>query len=148
MTDHTVPISAESSSTTLSILFGAGQTGPRCIGSRSPTGIEGARYILALTGPSDLRAADLDGQAFGVLDWLVHEISLVDAASGDERSALRLVLCDERGQTLSCVSDIAIRDWATVVEACGPGPYEPVIPIRIVARKTRAGRTMYTLRLA
>lgn len=77
------------------------------------------------------------GQPIAVRDWFIHEVQLTDQEDGETFPALRLVLVEDNGDTISTTSESVIRGWRHVVSMFGQRTFDPPVVIIVSAHKAR-----------
>lgn len=101
--------------------------------------------LKALAQTTDEGAADIVGQVVAIKYWYLQEIQVLDLQTGEYRNTIRTVLVRPDMTAVAFASIGVLRAMASLVQACGPGPYDPPLEVRIKQIETRAGRRMYTI---
>jgi hypothetical protein len=104
---------------------------------------------------ADVFACDADGtrewsqhttEPFFLRTWGAQKVLLPETAEREEREAVRVVLIDPTGDTLSFVSVGVVNSLDLIRALRGDGPFEPALPIVVVQIKTGVGRQILKLR--
>lgn len=82
----------------------------------------------------DARLVECVNQPIHVTDYLVHEVELVDKATGEATQAVRLVLIDKDGLAYEAVSKTLLRSFQRVAFGWGEPPWSPP---RVLVPKTK-----------
>lgn len=82
---------------------------------------------------------------FEVRHWAAKPITLKSDDTGEMFRAVRLVLINPDGDTISFASQGALRSWDLVRTVRGEGPFDP--PLKIAVSKVSLGGKKFTWRL-
>lgn len=115
------------------------------LSSYDPNTAAGLMLEVLLSSPTDLKAAESDGQVLEVVNWLVGRRVLPDPETGEPREGPFLAFSLAGEKTWGTGSAGAIRSWSVIVANKGPGPYDP--PLQLMVKHTRlsGGRPYYIL---
>lgn len=107
----------------------------------------GPRAAAFITQALANESLDLEGVGSNVFPtryYLAHVTDYVDD-DGEVIPMVRVVLIGPQMETLSFVSEGAIRSLDLIRSLCGDGPWSPPLPISVVQVKTRRNRRTYRL---
>jgi len=96
---------------------------------------EAKQLVMKCLGKSDATLKELVNVELPVRHWFLHEVALVNEATGEEIPSLRLVLLLADGRMVSTTSAVVGKAWGTLVKLYGDGPWEP--PVRVTVKSIK-----------
>jgi hypothetical protein len=82
---------------------------------------------------------------FRVVYWTAKPIELTAEDTGEQFRAVRLVLIDDQGETVSFASAGALKSWDLIRSVRGNGPYTPALPCTF--KRVSLGGKKFTWRI-
>ena len=114
--------------------------------SLDPTTPEGkAAIVMHMQGESSTPASDAINSVIAVRHVLAHRIEMLDEKTGELIEADRIVLIDDAGESIACVSTGVRRSLQLIVSLYGAPPYDPPMQLRLTQKQTRKGRRTFQL---
>lgn len=110
----------------------------------SGQGVKAAEFITQALAKDGHDIRTFGDRTFPAKYYLAHVADFV-APDGEILPMPRMVLIAPDGQTLSFVSEGAIRSMDLIRSLCGDDPWDPPLQISVVPRKTRRGFFTYRL---
>ncbi len=95
-------------------------------------------------GASCRDGSSLIDQTLPLKWWMVHEVVVNNPDKGPVK-AVRTVLMDPSMNAYGFVSNGIYDSLRDLIEAAGPGPYDPAVNVAIRQRQKQSGRKVYTL---
>lgn len=89
---------------------------------------------------------ELRGEVIPVKHWYVQQVQIWDDARQESADAFRCVLIRPDMSCVAFVSTGVLKSLQSMVEAIGPGPYDPAVNVAIVETQTRRGRRVFAIR--
>jgi hypothetical protein len=83
---------------------------------------------------------------FNLVSWVAKAVELPDQETGETIRAVRLVLIDDHGDTVSFASIGAVASLDLLRTLWGDGPFDPPRPVLFKREKTRLGRQLWRIR--
>lgn len=104
------------------------------------------RDMLAncLTGEDD-KLSNLVGKPFALANYVVHSVTMLEAASGEYVQGTRIVLLTDKGKRFSCVSVGIMQALRTFIGVYGCPPWEPPLRVVVTQGKSRQGFNFLSL---
>lgn len=96
--------------------------------------------IRHMNGDEAERLTEAVNTVVEVQDILAHRVEIVDTKTGEVIDADRIVLIRPDGSGLACVSTGVRRSLQTIFALFGLPPYRPAMKMRVVNKRTKAGR--------
>ena len=121
-----------------------GPQGGRLATSLDLVSQSGKMEMIRCMADCDARLTEEVNQPIAVVDWLVHEVEIVNKQTGESVLCTRMVLIDSDKMTHECVSNTLLQSFKMMLYAFGPCPWEPA-RVLIVKSKRRGERNIYWL---
>lgn len=102
------------------------------------------RMTAAATGPSCGDGESILNAPFPLKYYLCHEAVVNNPDKGPVR-VVRTVLIDPTGNAFGFTSSGVYDSLRMLVDALGPGPYDPAVMIQVSSRQGKAGRKFYAI---
>lgn len=101
--------------------------------------------LKALAQSGADKGGSVAGEVVPVKWWYVQQVQIFDDATRESIDAFRCVLMRPDTTSIAFVSTGVLRSLQSMVEAIGPGPYDPAINVVIKQDETRRGRRVYSI---
>lgn len=105
-----------------------------------------ADWLFLAEEPGTKEPEQFYEQPFKMVAFVAKKVELEDPDTKETFGAVRLVLIDTDGETLSFCSVGAVSSLDLIRAICGDGPWEHGLPIVCRREKTRAGRNIWRLK--
>lgn len=109
---------------------------------------EGLARLIEATNVADVRADQLDGEVFRLVDYCVTAATYQSDQEDVPRDGVRIVLWDDTGRTLATSSFMIGRVLDILRTKYGPNSFDPPIPLRIVPSVLPNGHRSFKVTLA
>lgn len=120
------------------------------IGSRvmnfGPETPDWARLMFASEDQPTKSADQFRDVPFNLKYWAAKAVELESPETKETYRAVRLILIDPEGETISFASVGANTSLDVIRSVYGDGPYDPPIPVLCREEKTRSGRRVWRIR--
>lgn len=114
--------------------------------SFDPVDARNESAVFAADNPGSREWTQHLTEPFSLVNWIARRIELTDDETGESSPAIRIVLLDDHGDTMTFVS-VGIGASLDLIRTLrGDGPYDPPIPVVVLPVKTRRGHQTLKLR--